>query len=226
MTMKGSKDWIRQEMVDQAADEYVAANNCEPRDLTAFRLSKILGCHANKALYDKVNDWRRRRGEAAEEAGVDLPAGVEVAFKAYMDQVAVEATRSFVRSAREVAGAIDRAANLRVSHAERRQRDSESEFAELLQALEEAHGEIDELQVSVEAMKEALAEAQRREDRLLGRLDQCQVELANLGSKSAADVVAATKAVAPVPLPQVESTQAATETQLTMRIEPPEDDPS
>lgn len=223
--MKGSKDWIRQDMVDQAADEYVAANNCEPRDLTAFRLSKILGCHPNKALHDKVNDWKRRRGETPEEAGVDLPAGVEAAFKAYMDQVAVEATRSLVRSAREVAVAIDRAANLRVSDAQRRQRDSENELAELLQAVEEAHTENDELRASVEALKGALEEAQRRTDRLLGLLEQCQAGL-NVGSESAADAGAPTAAVVPEPLPQIGAAQVATETQLTMRIDPHEDDPS
>lgn len=48
-----SKEWVRQPMVDEAAHGIVAAGRYSVIDVTAYQVSKTLGCEANGSLHAK-----------------------------------------------------------------------------------------------------------------------------------------------------------------------------
>ncbi len=51
--MRNRKDWVRQSMVDEAADAMVAAGTHSLIDVAAYQIGKTLGCAANSELHAK-----------------------------------------------------------------------------------------------------------------------------------------------------------------------------
>lgn len=176
--MKDSHEWVRQPMVDKAADEIVAARGCTPAEVTPYQVAKHLSCEPNGSLYAKVRDWRRRRQDEMGLAAIDMPAGAEADFRALLEQLTMQALDHFVRTVRLVGGDLDRTAAMRVADAERRRVEAESETAEVLDLCQKAEAELLATTVRIGALEDALAQAQRREDVLRGRLDQREADAA------------------------------------------------
>jgi len=176
--VKDSYEWVRQPMVDKAADEVVAARGCTPTEVTPYQVARHLGCEPNGALYAKVRDWRRRRQDEIGLAAIDMPAGAETDFRAMLEQLTLQAVDHFVRTVRMVSGDLDRTAAMRVADAERRRVEAESETAEVLDLCQKAEAELSAATVRIDALEDALAQAQRREDVLRGRLDQREADAA------------------------------------------------
>jgi len=165
-------------MVDKAADECVAARGCTPAEVTPYQVARHLGCEPNGALYAKVRDWRRRRQDEIGSAAIDMPAGAEADFRAMIDQLTIQAVDHFVRTVRMVGGDLDRTAAMRIADAERRRVEAESETAEVLDLCEKAEVGLAAATVKIGALEDALAQAQRREDVLRGRLEQREADTA------------------------------------------------
>jgi hypothetical protein len=163
-------------MVDEAADEVVAARGCTPAEVTPYQVARHLGCEPNGSVYAKVGDWRRRRQDEIGLAAIDMPAGAETGFRAMLEQLTAQAVDHFVQTVRMVGGDLDRTAAMRVADAERRRVEAESETAEVLDLCQNAATELAAATVRIGALEDALAQAQRREDVLRGRLDQRAVD--------------------------------------------------
>lgn len=176
--MKDSHEWVRQPMVDKAADEIVVARGCTPAEVTPYQVAKHLSCEPNGSLYAKVRDWRRRRQDEMGLAAIDMPAGAEADFRAMLEQLTMQAVDHFVRTVRLVGGDLDRTAAMRVADAERRRVEAESETAELLDLCQKAEVGLAAATVKIGTLEDALAQAQRREDVLRGRLDQREADAA------------------------------------------------
>lgn len=141
-------------------------------------MAKHLGCEPNGALYAKVRDWRRRRQEELGLAAIDVPPGAESGFRAILDQLTADATDHFVRTIRLVGSDIDRSAALRVTDAERRRNEAQAETAEVLELCQRAEAALAAAMARIGALEQTLAEAQRREDVLRGRLEQREADAA------------------------------------------------
>lgn len=165
-------------MVDKAADEVAAARGCTPAEITPYSVARHLGCEPNSALYAKVRDWRRRRQDEIGLATIDMPAGAEAGFRAMLEQLTTQAVDHFVRTVRMVGGDLDRTAAMRVADAERRRVEAESETAEVLDLCQQAEAGLSAAAVRIDALEDALAQAQRREDVLRGRLEQREADAA------------------------------------------------
>lgn len=178
-------------MVDKAADEIVVARGCTPAEVTPYQVAKHLGCDPNSSVYAKVRDWRRRRQDERGLAGIDVPVGAETEFRAMLEQLTTEATNHFVRTVRLVGNDLDRAAALRVADAERRRVEAEGETAEVLDLCQKAEADLATAHARIGALEDALAQAQRREDMLRGRLEQREADAAKPGTKTEADAIVA-----------------------------------
>jgi len=189
--VKDSNEWVRQPMVDKAADEIVAARGCTPAEVTPYRVAKHLGCEPNGALYANVRDWRRRRQDEMGLAAIDMPAGAETEFRAMLEKLTTEATDHFVRTVRILGTDLDRTAALRIADAERRRVEAESETAEILDLCQNAESDLAAAHAKVGLLEDALAQAQRREDMLRGRLEQRDADAAKLGTTTEPVKVAA-----------------------------------
>lgn len=158
-------------MVDKAAGEVVAAIGCIPAEITPYQVARHLGCEPNSALYARVRDCRRRRQEKMGLATIDMPAGAETESRAMLEHLTRQGGVHFVRTVRMVDVDLDRTAVFRVADAERRRVEVESETAEVLD-LCQAEAGLTAVTVRIGAIEDALAQAQRREDVLRGRLEQ------------------------------------------------------
>lgn len=168
--MRDSHERGHQAMVDKAAGEVVAAIGCIPAEITPYQVARHLGCEPNSALYARVRDCRRRRQEKMGLATIYMPAGAETEFRAIFEHLTRPGVGHFVRTVRMVG--VDRTAVMRVADAERRRVEVESETAEVLDLCQMAEVGLTVVTVRIVPLEDALAEAQRREDMLRGRLEQ------------------------------------------------------
>ena len=195
--MKNSDAWVRQPMVDKAADEDIAARGCTPAEVTPYQVARHLGCEPNGALYAKVRDWRRRRQDEMGLATIDMPAGAEGDFRAMLEQLTTQAVDHFVRTVRMVGGDLDRTAAMRIADAERRRVEAESETAEVLDLCQKAETDLAAATVRIGTLEDALAQAQRREDVLRGRLDQREADAAGHDTTAGPEKIVAAEAAEP-----------------------------
>lgn len=193
-------------MVDKAADEIVAARGCTPAEVTPYQVARHLGCEPNGSVYAKMRDWRRRRQDEMGLAAIDMPAGAETGFRALLEQLTTQAVDHFVRTVRTVGGDLDRTAAMRVADAERRRVEAESETAEVLDLCQQAEAGLAAATVRIGALEDALAQAQRREDVLRGRLDQREADAATHDTAAQPEEIAtATGAAGPSPSDAVDA---------------------
>lgn len=178
MTVKESNEWVRQQQVDKAADEILADRQCDVSEVKAYQVAKRLDCDANGAIHAKVRDWRHRRRAEMETAAIDIPPGFQAQFRGILDRMVMEAGDHFVRAVRSVGGDLDRSATLRVTDAERRRDEAEEETAEIVELCQKTEAKLADAHTRIAALEQALADAQRREDTLRGRLEQRQADAA------------------------------------------------
>ena len=193
--MKESNEWIRQPMVDKAADEIVAARGCTPAEVRPYQVAKHLGCEPNSSIYDKMRDWRHRRQDEAQAATIEVPPAAEAEFRATLDRLMAEAGDHFVRAVRMVGSALDRAAALRIADAERRRTEAEGDAAEVLDLCQKAEAELAAANIKIGVLEKELAVAQRREDNLRGRLEQREADATRLAAAERHDLAATTETV-------------------------------
>ncbi|MDJ0278817.1 hypothetical protein QLH51_18655 [Sphingomonas sp. 2R-10] len=179
-------------MVDKAADEIVAARGCTPAEVTPYQVARHLNCEPNGLLYSKVRDWRRRRQDEIGLAAIDMPAGTEADFRAMLELLTTQAFDHFVRTVRMVGGDLDRTAAMRVADADRRRVEAESETAEVLDLCQAAEAGLAAATVRIGALEDALAQAQRREDVLRGRLDQREADAAGHDTTAGSEKIVVT----------------------------------
>lgn len=197
-------------MVDKAADEIVAARGCTPAEVTPYQVARHLGCEPNGSVYAKMRDWRRRRQDEMGLAAIDMPAGAETGFRALLEQLTTQAVDHFVRTVRTVGGDLDRTAAMRVADAERRRVEAESETAEVLDLCQQVEAGLAAATVRIGALEDALAQAQRREDVLRGRLDQREADAATHDTAAQPEEIAtATGAAGPSPSDAVDADSPA-----------------
>jgi hypothetical protein len=175
--MKNRNEWVRQPMVDKAANEFVAEGK-QLGDITAYQVAKRLGCSPNSEIHKKFYDWQRRRQEEAGPSPVDVPSSAEAEFEAALNRLTVEAKVVFSRSVRLIGGEINRTKTLIVADAQHRCEVLEAQKAEMLEYWGKTEAALSTALNKIEEMEKTAAEAQRREDRLIGRLEQRNSEWA------------------------------------------------
>ncbi len=173
-----SNEWKHQPDVDRAGDEILAEGKVTLDTITAYQVAGRLGRSANPVLYAKFRDWRARRQADAEPVTVDLPPEVEAEIRAIFDRLSTDGVNACLGAVRTVGSNLDRVAMLRVTFAERRADVAEAEVTTVLALGETAENERHAAMIRIGELEQALADAQRREDRLAGRLEQREVDLA------------------------------------------------
>lgn len=177
--MKVSKEWVRQPMVDEAADGIVAAGKYGVVDVTAYGVSKALGCVANGSLHAKVRDWRRRRQDQAAASSIDVPPEAEAEFGNVLDLMTGEAKAVFRRTIQQVGSEFERSKTLRVVDAERRRDAAEAETDKVIELCLKTEAELSDAVQKIEQLEQALVEGRIREAKLTGRLEQLNADWAN-----------------------------------------------
>lgn len=180
--MKESNEWVRQPMVDKAGDELMAQRGCDLSQITPYAVAKHLGCEPNGQLYKKVYDWRKRHLRQSCAGPIEIPPAQAAEFRGAIDRFTADIYDQFTRVVGVIAGELDRTASQRVSDAEKHQSEAEAETAEVLELCADAEAKLAEAQAQIRAMSASLDEAQRREDRLLGRLEQLHASSAARGA--------------------------------------------
>lgn len=170
--MKNSDDWATQDKVDEAADAIVAEKGCSISEVRGYRVAKALGCDPGGALYERVRDWRQRRKAEIGATVIEVPPVAEAAFRAFLERMAAEAMAAFIQTVRSVGADIDRAAALRAVDGQRRASQAEDELEEVVTLWRTVEAEVVSARAQIKHLEQALRDAQRREDRLLGRLEQ------------------------------------------------------
>lgn len=170
--MKNSKDWIRQPMVDEAADAFVATGEYDVSDVTAYQVGKALGCEPNGALHAKVRDWRRRRQDQTASSAIEVPTEAEAEFGGVLDRMTGESKAVFRRTIQQVGGEVERTMMPRVVDAERRRDAAEAETDKVLELWQKTEAELSDALLKIGELEQAAVEARLREERLIGRLEQ------------------------------------------------------
>lgn len=179
--MKDSSEWVRQEMVDKAANEVREERGCTIGEVKPNWVAKKLGVNASGEIYDKVYDWQRRAEAEGAVFEIEVPAEVLAARRAALERFVDEDIADFTRAVRLAGGAIDHAAGLRIADAELRANRAISARVDLLTLCREVEAERDTARAQVAELRKALAAAERREERLLGRLEQREIDEASTG---------------------------------------------
>lgn len=178
--MTSSSEWIHQADVDQAGDGILAESKATLATITAYQVAKVFDRSANSSLYAKFRDWRaRRQAEATSAAAtIDVPPEVEANIRAIFDRHNSEGIEACLNAVRTVGGNLDRVMTMRVTVAERRAEKAETETTEVLAIGEMTEEELRAATIRIAELETAVADGQRREDRLAGRIEQLEVELA------------------------------------------------
>jgi len=177
--MKASSEWVRQPMVDEAADAIVAKRKCVIADVTAYQVAKSLDCEPNGELHTKIRDWRRRRQHEAAVTAIDVPPEAEAEFGGVLDRMTGEAKAIFRSTIQRVGSDFERSKTLRVVDAERRRDAAEAETDQVLELWQKTEADLSDALLKIGELNQALVEAKSREDRLTGRLDQRNADWAN-----------------------------------------------
>ena len=170
--MKKSCDWNRQPNVDKAADAILAEGKATLDTITAYQVAERLGGSANPSLYAKFRDWRARCQAQAGPVTVDVPPEVEATIRAIFTRLTADGVGACLGAVRAVGGSLDRVAMLRIGDADRRAERAEAETADVVAIGERIEQELSAATVRVAKLERALADARRRGDRLIGRLEQ------------------------------------------------------
>ncbi len=175
-----SSEWKHQTDVDRAADAILDEGKVTLETITAYQVAARLDRSANPSLYAKFRDWRsRREAEAAPAmATIDVPPEVEAGIRAIFDRLSGEGINACLKAVRDVGSNLDRVMMLRVTVAERRADKAAAETTEVLAIGQRAEEELRVVSVRLAELERTLADAQRREDRLTGRLEQYEADLA------------------------------------------------
>lgn len=170
--MRDSKEWVRQPMVDEAADAIVATGKYGVLDVTAYQISKVLGCEPNGALHLKVRDWRRRRQDEAASSPIDVPPEADTELGDALDRMTGEVKAVFVRTVQRVGSEFERSKTLRVVDAERRRDAAEAETDKVLELWQKTEADLADALLKVGELEQTAVEGRIREERLAGRLEQ------------------------------------------------------
>lgn len=183
--MKKSKDWVRQEDLDEKLDEFVEELGGIPPGMKPNEIADRLGLNANGDFYCKFRDWKRRRDAEADLPDLEIPEEARRELEGVLAETRELVIDHFVRVVRSVAGDIDRMATLRVKAAERRATESEADTENVLERWNDTERD---LEVARERAVSADREAEklRREvDRLRGQLDERARQLAEARAEAA-----------------------------------------
>lgn len=183
--MTESEEWLRQDMVDTKADEVLAERECAVEEVKPYWVGKKFGIKPNGAFCLKVYDWRRRRQAEADRPSIDVPPEVISELRESIARFNAELMASFMRTVRMIGGDIDRVAMLRVTDAERRRDQIDSDLVDMGDICQIAEAALADALARIAQLELKLDEARSREDRLVGRLEQREVDA---GAKAAASV--------------------------------------
>lgn len=184
--MKESNEWVRQQMVDEAADKVLQQRGCDVTEIKPYWVAAELNCNPNGALSAKVYDWRKRRLAERAVQTIEVPPEAEAEFRSILDRVAEDAMGGFLRTVRTVGSDIDRSATLRIADAERRRDQAEAELMDLVQLCQKAEEQVLTLEKRASELEEQLQDLRGREQRLLGRLEQQEANARPVGHQPAA----------------------------------------
>lgn len=170
--MKKSSDWVRQPGLDKMLDQLVEERGCTPAELIPYDAAKALDIEPSGEFYKKVRDWKQRRAAECDTPVMEVPPHVQAEFRKTVDRFADDAMNSFVHAVRLIGGDFNRTTMLRVAAAERRAEDARAEADSLLDQWTAAEAERDAAQIRAAELVHALADAQRREEALIVRLEE------------------------------------------------------
>jgi len=170
--MKKSSEWVRQPGLDKKLDQLVEERGCTPAEVIAYDAAKALGIEPSGDFYKKVRDWKQRRAAEHDVPVMEVPPQVQAEFRETVDRFAAEAMSSFVRAVRGVGGDLNRVATLRIGDAERRADDAQAEVNGLLDHWTAAEAQRDAALARVTDLEKALADARRREEVAVVRLEE------------------------------------------------------
>lgn len=176
--MKPSSEWVQQPEVDQAGDAILAEGKVTLATITAYQVAKRLDRAANPTLYRLFRHWRARRQADAEPVTIDVPPEVEASIRAIFARLTDDGVGACLGAVRVVGGSLDRVAMLRIGDAERRADRAEAETTEVVSIGEMIEEELRAAKIRIAELEQALADGRRREDRLAGRIDQLDADLA------------------------------------------------
>ena len=103
---------------------------------------------------------------------IDVPPEIEATIRAIFTRLTADGVGACLGAVRAVGGSLDRVAMLRIGDADRRAERAEAETADVVAIGERIEQELSAATVRVAKLERALADARRRGDRLIGRLEQ------------------------------------------------------
>lgn len=174
--MKNSDEWIRQDSINKACDQLVTDLGCHYSEVRPYRVAKAMNCEPNGSLYEKVRNWRLRQEAENPEPEIEVPAAIEAELRGLFDRISDDGIACFKRAVRRIGGDLDRAAALRTADAERRLCRAEEEVADLLALCQNVEGQMAQAQDQIARLESDLALSQASEQRLLGRLEQREID--------------------------------------------------
>lgn len=179
--MTPKSEWLQQVDVDQAGDAILAEGTLTLENVTAYQVGQRLDRSSNATLYRMFYDWRARRQAEATPISdtIDVPPEVEANIRAMFDRHNNEGIENCLTAVRAVGGNLDRVMTMRIVVAERRAEKAEAEKAEVLEIGEKADNDLRAATDRIAELEGLVANGQRREDRLTGRIEQLNADLAD-----------------------------------------------
>jgi len=183
--MKKSKDWVRQEDLDEKLDEFVEEMGGIPPGMKPNEIADRLGLTANGEFYRKFRDWKRRRDAKADLPDLAIPEQARTELEGVLAETRELVMDQFVRVVRSVAGDIDRTANLRVKGAERRATECEADTENVLERWNETERDLEFARKRALSAERDAEKLRREVDRLRGQLDERARQLAEARTAAA-----------------------------------------
>lgn len=173
--MKKSKDWLRPNVVAGMMEGLVKSEQWKPDDCI-LDAARLLGVDPGGGFYKNVKLWLAAGAERDAPPAIEVPPVVRTAFQGLFDRFTTDGMNTLLSAFRDTINTIHRDASLRIATAEERLNRSEAEVRMLMDRWVEAEQERDAAQTQNDQLTAQLDDARRREDRLIGRLEQVSIQ--------------------------------------------------
>ncbi|GAL99311.1 hypothetical protein [Sphingomonas parapaucimobilis] len=173
--MKKSEDWLRPNVLAEKLENLVKSGQWKP-DGCINKAAALLGVEPNGLFYKNVRLWVAAGAERDAPPALEVPPEVRAAFESLFDRFTADGMNTLLSAFRDTVNAIHREASLRIATAEQRVSRSEAEVSTLMERWIKTEQERDNARAESNQLRAQLDDARRREDRLIGRLEQLSIQ--------------------------------------------------
>ncbi|GLI97034.1 hypothetical protein [Sphingobium sp. BS19] len=175
MTMNTNEIKITQKMVDAAAAAIQSEEACTPAKVKGYQVAKRLGCSAGGKLYEMLADWRKRQAQIAGSSHIYVPPEAENTFQEGLKQSNETLLAIFRRSTDAVAQYYHGLAQSSIAVDRQRAEQAEEENADIIEQLCKTENDLKLEWLRTAKLDEDLKAAQRRNERLMGHLEELRL---------------------------------------------------